>query len=86
MHPGKDLWSCSIMHAAEQNVMPMTVQKQAKEEIEGEHVPEDEKTAEKQSEEENKDWQTAKKQTLTWQQHLPSHNACTAPSLSGREE
>ena len=37
----------------------MTVQKEAKEEIEGEHVPEDEKTAEKQSEEENKDWWTA---------------------------
>ncbi len=74
-----------IMPAAKQNVRHMTVQEEEEEEIEGEQAQEDEKTAEKRHEEENRDWQTAKKQTLTWQQHLPSHNACTAPSLLGHE-
>ncbi len=71
------------MHAASQNVRHMEVQEEEEEEIEAQ---EDEETAEKRHEEENRDWQTAKKQRLTWQQHLPSHNACTAPSLLGHEE
>jgi hypothetical protein len=66
--------------------MHMKVHKEEKEEIEEEQAEEVEQTVEKQNEEEDKEWQKAKKQTLTWQQHLPSHNACTAPSLSGREE
>ena len=38
----------------------MTMQQEGKEKMEGEQAQEDKKIAEKQSEEENEDWQTAK--------------------------